>query len=376
MDQLVGGLIFWDCGFHPEVVRPLQDLVRTRLDLQSFQITRCNSDPTMAILTCFQNNHSQVRTLTMGDSLGIEDRLGGDAIRSVLRYNTTLLTLNLSGSHRLGQVGLRHLARGLGKNGTLRELNLSQCSVSHASLALLIQHVTGNPDTKLSSVNLSYNALNEVGIRLLVDNWLLHPECKLQELILNHCEVVGEAFLTVIRSIAIHRTPLEVLSLLECGRLSLHGLQELAESLFRFGNLRVFEASCFKSSVHPFHPAHRHAFPPGINDAADDDANLHDDDDNSDDEDESDSDGDPTVVEETANPIINSSRALEIGNGQGDQLMTGPLRLLRETFLGGLIHNKRLEHISLVNLLECVMKSKDAARVGAWMDFCGKRNQM
>ena len=52
------------------------------------------------------------------------------------------------------------------------------------------------------------------------------------------------------------------------------------------------------------------------------------------------------------------------------------MKLLKETLLAGLIHNRKLEHISLTNILECVLKPRDAARVRAWMDFCGKRNLM
>jgi Leucine Rich repeat len=386
MDQLVRGLMgntsvkniaFTDCGFHPEVVRPLQDLVRTRLDLESFQITRCNADPTMAILTCFQNNHSQVKSVTMGYSLGIEDRLGGDAIRSVLRYNSTLQTLNLTGSHRLGPVGLRHLARGLGKNGTLRKLDLSHCSVPHSSLALMIQHITGNPATKLSSINLSHNSLNQTGVQMLVDEWLLHPHCKLQELILNRCEIVAGAFLILIRAIANHTTSLQVLELQECGRVCVNGLQEIAESLFRLGNLRVFKASCFKSAVHTIHPmtAHAGAPPLGVN-HADNDAYLPIDDDDSDDDDESDMEDDPIMAAAIAEEVANRNMNGGANNNTGSHcpIMSGPLRLLRETFLAGLIHNDRLEHISFVNLLECVLKPKDASRVQAWMDFCGRRN--
>ncbi|CAB9508127.1 expressed unknown protein [Seminavis robusta] len=385
MDQLVGGLTnnktvkhiaFMDCGFHPEVVRPLQDLVRKRLDLESFQLTRCQADPTMAVLTCFQNNHSQVASITMGYSLGIEDRLGGDAIRSVLRYNSTLQSLNLTGSHRLGQVGLRHLARGLGKNSTLAKLDLSHCSVPLPSLALMIQHVTGNPTSALSSINLSHNSLSQGGVRLLVDDWLLHPNSQLRELILNRCDMVPEATLMLIRAISNNTTPLEVLEMMECGRLTVNALQEIAESLFRMGNLRVLKASCFKSAVHTIRPVPAHAAaPPAAGNNNDNDLLIAMNDD-SDDEDDSDLEDDPIVVAAVVEAVANRNANAHLHNiqQQPEPAMTGSMRLLRETFLAGLIHNQRLEHISLVNVLECVMKPKDAARVRAWMDFCGKRN--
>lgn len=392
-DRLVGALTennnsvkhvaFVDCCFHPEVVRPLQDLVKGRLDLESFQITRCNADPSMALLTVCANVYNgqmtRLKAVTMGFSLGIEDRLGGDAIRSVLRYNSHLQSLNLAGSHRLGETGLRHVARGLGKNQTLRRLDLSHCSITRPSLRLLTQHLAANPHSHLTSLNLSHNALGVQGVQILTEDWLLQPNCVLEELILNRCEIYSQAFMALIRAIPLN-TSLQTLQVLECGRLGVNELQELAESLFHLGGLRVLKASCFKSPVQPIRPVQPQVMNPNNNNNARDHVRVFDDNDDDDDGNDSDEEDLELLLEEdaaemaaVAHPLPPAAAAATTTNAASNN---GSMKLLKETFLAGLIHNQQLEHISLTNILECVMKPKDALRVRAWMDFCGKRNLM
>lgn len=391
-DRLVGSLTeknasvkhvaFVDCCFHPEVVRPLQDLVKRRLDLESFQITRCNADPSMALLTVCANVYNgqmtRLKAVTMGFSLGIEDRLGGDAIRSVLRYNSHLQSLNLAGSHRLGETGLRHVARGLGKNQTLRQLDLSHCSIGLPSLRLLTQHLAANPHSQLATLNLSHNALGVQGVQILTQDWLLQPSCVLEELILNRCEIYSEAFMALIRAIPLN-TSLQTLQVLECGRLGVNELQELAESLFHMGGLRVLKASCFKSPVQPIRPVPPHVMNPNNNNNNNNAPNrvgFLDNDDDDEDGNDSDEEDLELLLEEDAAEMAAVAHPLPPPPATNTANNNGSMKLLKETFLAGLIHNQQLEHISLTNILECVMKPKDALRVRAWMDFCGKRNLM
>jgi len=364
-NRSVKSLSFLSCQFHPEVVRCLQELIRTRLDLEFFEITSCTADPTMAVLTCFQNNNSHVKSLAMRYSIGLEERLGGDAIRYVLKQNKTLEVLNLTGSSRLGERGMRPLAKGLGQNCVLKHLDLSHCHIDRGSLQLLLNGIKSNSESSLVSLNLSHNALGVAGTRMLVDEWILSPGCKVQTLLLNRCDIIAEAFLMLLQAVT-ENTSLEHLELQDCGRLTLQELQTTAEVMFGIRHLTVLKVSCGGS----IRPRQTPAIDGPVGTANADIMNIAangievppivDEGDETDDDDDEE-----------------AGRAACPGfSGQWNDSPTGALKLLKDTWSAALINNKSLTLISFAGILEGVLKPKDTASIYSWMDFCGRRNQL
>ena len=377
MDLLIAGLchnttvkhiVFTDCSFHPECVRPLQDLVRTRTDLRSFKISRCNADPSMAIVTCFQNSQSQLQTLDVSSNIGIEDRLGGNAIRSMLRSNPNLTELILVGS-RLNAIGYKHLSKGLAKNNTLRKLDISHGGVRREALGHIVQAIVQNERSGLQTLNLSYNAITIQGVDLLISEWLSKPHCQLKELKLNRCEVNEDAFLRMIQLVTEPEeegdddnrptnTSLEVLEMMEASRLTVNGLQTVAVAIGRMRHLKVLKASCYKAFNAMAMAAEQNATAGG--------GALDGDDDDDDEDMREGTNNDNNINDGNAtNPI-----------GMASRLWRNSLKILIQAFYTSLSNNHVLEEIRLDNMLEAFLKPRPTQRIHSWMDFCGRRNQL
>ncbi|CAF0808401.1 unnamed protein product [Adineta steineri] len=112
----------------------------------------------------FQPKISMIKTLTTLD-VGHNEiaKVGAQHLGDALQYNT--VTVILSSSTTIGDVGLQYLAAGLRHNATLTTLNLARNGIDGVGAQYLgdaLQH-----NTTLTTLNLSGNGIREVGAQHL-----------------------------------------------------------------------------------------------------------------------------------------------------------------------------------------------------------------
>ena len=112
-----------DCRGFPELVPYVIKSLETNTSITHLDLSRCAiTDDTLKQFH-FETNTS-IKTLILSENrIGPE---GAEYFKKVLTCNTTLVCLNLSNNFYMGSIGLLAIMEALGKNKTLKRLNLAR----------------------------------------------------------------------------------------------------------------------------------------------------------------------------------------------------------------------------------------------------------
>ena len=189
----------------------LEALINESQSLSKVQLNKqLLVDADMAIIVQRAIIDKQCRNLSL-ESNGITSR-GASTLAHALLGNTTLHELWLYGN-QLSDAGVHHLATALSTNTTVRKLGLASNHITNTGVSHLADMFKRN--STLIMLGLAMNRIGNQGIQLLA-NALVHSKAALEVLTLDRNELVSDASIDCLASIARHKQSMKELWVNDC----------------------------------------------------------------------------------------------------------------------------------------------------------------
>ena len=134
-----------------------------------------------------QHNSSLVQLNLSSCALTVTDR-SEQALFNMLKKNTTVKGLNLSGNTSLGDTGIKCISEGISQSTTLILLNVRNCGITASGAKHLLQMLSQNQS--LQSLNIGANHIGDQGISNIPG--ALKSNKTLRELLIPHCGITDE----------------------------------------------------------------------------------------------------------------------------------------------------------------------------------------
>ncbi|KAM4708080.1 NACHT, LRR and PYD domains-containing protein 3-like [Discoglossus pictus] len=150
-----------------------------------------------------------------------------ERLRDVITGNRSLIRLDLSGNHTLGDSGVKRLCDGLRHpDCALQELRLEGCRLTSSCCEELQDVITTN--RSLIKLDLGWNNLGDSGVKRLCDG-LRHPNCALQKMGLGGCHLTSSCWEHLQDVITTNRSLIRLD--LSCNELGDSGVKRLCDGL-------------------------------------------------------------------------------------------------------------------------------------------------
>jgi Ran GTPase-activating protein (RanGAP) involved in mRNA processing and transport len=114
----------------------------------------------------YRNTSIKVLNISEND---LNDMESAELLRGILRSNKTITILDLSGNNFGETTGtVDYIAKGLGSNSMLLEIDISNCAFKDAHLSTLARNI-GSRNTTLHKLSLKDNFITSTGVGVLLD---------------------------------------------------------------------------------------------------------------------------------------------------------------------------------------------------------------
>ena len=167
-----------------------------------------------------------VSALIMLDDSFVITQESGPVLCQMLKRNSTLTHLSLTGNYGVSDIGAFFIAEGLKLNTSLRELWLSECRFSAEGAKFISEALEIN--TSLKVICLAWNELDDTGVGYLAN--ALKQNDSLKKLYLGDCGMTDRGLELLAVALTVNKS-LEVLELCRNDGISVGGLSVLTEHL-------------------------------------------------------------------------------------------------------------------------------------------------
>ncbi|XP_067259746.1 NACHT, LRR and PYD domains-containing protein 12-like isoform X2 [Chanodichthys erythropterus] len=203
-------LRLYSCDITDEGCAALASALRSNSHLRELDLTlnSIGNGGLMLLSDGLKDSNCKLEKLMLRDCEVTDE--GCVALTSALRSNSHLREMDLS-QNKIGDKGLTLLSDGLkDPHCKLEKLTLRSCDITAECCAALTSVLRSN--SHLRELNLTWNKIGGGGLTLLSDG-LKDPQCKLDILMLRHCDITDEGFAALTSALRSNSSQLRELDL-------------------------------------------------------------------------------------------------------------------------------------------------------------------